>query len=264
MPKFAANLSTMFNEYSFLDRFKAAADAGFTAVEYLFPYEFPAAVLADKLGETGLKQVLFNTAPGNVAEGEWGVTALPGREEDARRDIHSALEYALALNCPQVHIMASVVPAHADRQSCTLTFVDNIRYAADLFAPHHINVLIEALSPKIKPDYLFSSQYQTLDLVDEINRPNVFTLLDLFHAQQVDGNLNHLITEFAGRYAHIQIASVPDRHEPDEGEVNYRYLYELLDKINYPGWVGCEYLPRHDTTAGLGWFSPYKSAARRQ
>ncbi|CNH76571.1 2-oxo-tetronate isomerase [Yersinia pekkanenii] len=258
MLKFAANLSMMFTEVPFLERFKAAKDAGFSAVEFLFPYDYPAALLAEKLSENSLQQVLFNTAPGNTDIGEWGLTALPGREQDARRDIDLALEYALKLGCPSVHVMAGVVPVGANREKYEQTFVENIRYAADRFVGHNINVMIEALNPKIKPNYLFSSQYQTLELANAIDRPNVFTQLDLFHAQIVDGNLSHLITSLAGRYGHIQIASVPHRHEPDEGEINYPYLFELLDSINYSGWVGCEYLPRADTVAGLGWIKPYQ------
>lgn len=260
MPKFAANLSMMFAEVPFLDRFKAAADAGFTAVEFLFPYNYPASLLAAKLAENSLQQVLFNTPPGNSSAGEWGRAALPGREQDARRDIDLALEYALALKCPSVHVMAGIVPLDADRKCFKQTFIENVRYAAELFSEHDINVMIEALSPKIKPDYLFSSQSQTVELVNSIGRRNVFVQLDFFHAQVVDGNLSHLITSLAGRYGHIQIASVPERHEPDDGEINYPYLFDLLDSVNYSGWIGCEYHPRGDTLAGLGWIRPYQKS----
>ncbi|SQI43365.1 Hydroxypyruvate isomerase [Leminorella richardii] len=257
MPKFAANLSMMFNEVPFLERFEAAAKAGFKAVEFLFPYEYPAELLAEKLKQNGLKQVLFNTAPGDVAAGEWGLTALPGREREAREDIDRALEYAIALGCPNVHVMAGVVPEGADRLAHRKTFIDNIRYAADRFAPHGIKVLIEALSPPIKPNYLFSSQHQALALIEEINKPNAFVQLDFFHAQLVDGNVTNIIQSMAGRYAHIQIASVPERHEPDSGELDYNWIFNKLDEIGYQGWVGCEYKPRGETAAGLGWVKPY-------
>ncbi len=160
MPKFAANLSMMFNELPFLERFEAAAAEGFTAVEFLFPYDYPAELLAEQLRSNGLQQVLFNTAPGNAEAGEWGLAAVPGREQDARADIDRALAYAIALNCPNVHVMAGVVPPGADWQRYRDTFIDNIRYAADRFAQHGIKVLIEALSPQVKPHYLFSSQHQ--------------------------------------------------------------------------------------------------------
>jgi len=257
MPKFAANLSTQFGEQPFIARFAAAANAGFRAVEFLFPYDFPADVIKAELEKHQLELVLFNTAAGNVQAGEWGVSAIPGREEQARGDIDRALEYALALNCQQVHVMAATVPNGADRAEYEATFVQNMHYAAERFAPHGIRLLLEALNPVTKPNYLYSSQYQTLLMMERIDRPNVFTQLDLFHAQLVDGNLTHLIREYAGRYRHIQIASAPHRHEPDEGEINYSYLFNLLDEVGYDGWVGCEYIPRGRTEAGLGWFAPY-------
>lgn len=153
--------------------------------------------------------------------------------------------------------MAGVVPEGADRLAHRKTFIDNIRYAADRFAPHGIKVLIEALSPPIKPNYLFSSQHQALALIEEINKPNAFVQLDFFHAQLVDGNVTNIIQSMAGRYAHIQIASVPERHEPDSGELDYNWIFNKLDEIGYQGWVGCEYKPRGETAAGLGWVKPY-------
>lgn len=258
MPKFAANLSMMFKEVPFLDRFEAAAKAGFKYVEYLFPYEYPAAELKAKLDQYGLKQVLFNTAPGNVAAGEWGVSAIPGREAESHRDIDQALEYAIALGCPNVHVMAGVVPEGADRQKYQETFIQNVRYAADKFKPYGIKVLLEALSPQVKPNYLMASQYQTLEIVEKVQRENVFVQLDYFHAQNVDGNLTRLTEKLGNKFAHIQIASVPDRHEPDEGEINYTHIFNKLDEIGYDGWVGCEYNPRGKTEDGLGWFTAYK------
>lgn len=258
MPKFAANLSMMFNELPFLERFEAAAAQGFQAVEFLFPYDYSAELLAEKLRSNGLQQVLFNTAPGNAEAGEWGLAAVPGREQDARADIDRALAYAIALNCPNVHVMAGVVPPGEDWQRYRATFIDNIRYAADRFARHGVKVLIEALSPQVKPHYLFSSQHQAAELVEAINHPNVFVQFDFFHAQLVDGNISGLMRSLAGRYAHIQIASVPERHEPDDGELNYPWLFEQLDALGYQGWIGCEYRPRGDTAAGLDWLRPYQ------
>ncbi|MCI7717870.1 MAG: hydroxypyruvate isomerase family protein [[Pasteurella] aerogenes] len=258
MPKFAANLTMMFNEVPFLDRFEAAAKAGFKYVEYLWPYDYPAAELKEKLDQFGLKQVLFNTAAGDVSKGEWGVSAIPGREVDSHRDIDTALEYALALGCPNVHIMASVVPEGADREAYKQTFVNNIRYAAEKFKPHGVKILLEALSPEVKPNYLLKSQFDTLEIVELVDRDNVFVQLDYFHAQNVDGNLSRLTDKLDGRFAHIQIASVPDRHEPDEGEINYQYIFDKLDAMGYEGYIGCEYKPRGETTKGLGWFEKYK------
>ncbi|QLB18137.1 2-oxo-tetronate isomerase [Mannheimia granulomatis] len=258
MPKFAANLTMMFNEVPFLDRFEAAANAGFKYVEYLWPYEYSAEEIKAKLDQYGLKQVLFNTAAGDVAKGEWGVSAIPGREADSHRDIDLALEYALALGCPHIHVMAAVVPEGEDREAYKQTFIKNVQYAADKFKPHGIKVLLEALSPEVKPNYLLKSQFDTLEIVEAVNRANVFVQLDYFHAQNVNGNLSRLTDKLNGKFAHIQIASVPERHEPDEGEINYEYIFNKLDEIGYEGYVGCEYKPRAETTAGLAWFERYK------
>ncbi|ECJ2224552.1 HPr family phosphocarrier protein [Salmonella enterica] len=259
MPRFAANLSMMFTEVPFIERFAAARKAGFNAVEFLFPYDYSPHEIRLQLSQNNLMLALFNTAPGNTSVGEWGLSALPGREQDAHSDIDLALEYALALNCEQVHVMAGIVPAGEDAGRCREVFINNLRYAADCFAHHNKRVLIEALSPGVKPGYLFSSQYQALDIVKDVSRENVFIQLDTFHAQKVDGNLTHLIRDYAGKYAHVQIAGLPERHEPDDGEINYPWLYDLLDKTGYTGWIGCEYIPRADTLSGLGWFARYAS-----
>lgn len=258
MPKFAANLTMMFNEVPFLDRFEAAAKAGFKYVEYLWPYDFPAEELKVKLDQYGLKQVLFNTAAGDVSQGEWGLAAVPGREADAHQHIDQALKYAIALGCPTVHIMAGVVPEGTDREAYKQTFVENIRYASDKFKEHGINICLEALSPEVKPNYLLKSQFDTLEIVELVDRENVAVQLDYFHAQNVDGNLARLTDKLKDKFTHVQIASVPDRHEPDEGEINYQYIFDKLDQIGYEGYIGCEYKPRGDTAKGLSWFEPYK------
>lgn len=258
MPKFAANLTMMFNEVPFLDRFEAAANAGFKYVEYLWPYDYPAEQLQQKLQQFGLKQVLFNTSAGDIQQGEWGISAIPGREQDSHRDIDLALEYAIKLGCPNVHIMAAVVPEGADKEAYKNAFVENLRYASDKFKPYGIRILLEALSPQVKPNYLLKSQWDTLEIVERVDRDNVFVQLDYFHAQNVDGNLSLLTDRLKHKIAHIQIASVPDRHEPDEGEINYSYIFNKLDQIGYQGYVGCEYKPRGNTLEGLGWFEAYK------
>lgn len=258
MPKFAANLTMMFNEVPFLERFEAAAKAGFNYVEYLWPYDYSPQELKNRLEEFALKQVLFNTAAGNIDKGEWGLAAIPGRESDARRDIDIALDYAIALDCPNVHVMAAVVPEGADRTAYQETFIKNLCYASDRFKPYGINVLIEALSPVVKPNYLLKSQYDSLQVVEQVNKDNVFIQLDYFHAQNVDGNLSRFTEQFIDKIAHIQIASVPERHEPDQGEINYQYIFNKLDELGYEGYVGCEYKPKGITEDGLNWFLPYK------
>ncbi len=262
MPRFAANLTMMFVERPFLERFGAAAEAGFKYVEYLFPYEYPAAVLKQRLDEHGLKQVLFNTSPGDPAKGEWGLAALPGREAEARRHFEQALAYARELGCSQVHIMAGVVPEGVDRETCLATFVENIRHASALFRPYGVRIMLEALSPQAKPGYLLRSQLDTLAAVEAIARDNVFIQFDYFHAQNVDGNLSRMTEAMIGRIGHVQIASVPERHEPDEGEVHYPHVFALLDRLGYQGYVGCEYNPRGRTEDGLGWVKPYLPITR--
>lgn len=264
MPIFAANLTMMFTEHPFLDRFGAAAAAGFRHVEYLFPYEYPADVLKQKLDEHGLKQVLFNTSPGDPARGEWGLAALPGREAEARRLIEQALDYARALDCPQVHVMAGVVPEGGTREACFATFVENVRHAADTFRPHGVKVMLEALSPQGKPGYLLQSQYDALAAVEAVDRDNVFMQFDYFHAQNVDGNLSRMTEAMIRRIGHVQIASVPDRHEPDEGEINYAHVFALLDRLGYDGYVGCEYNPRGRTEDGLGWLPTLTGRSERR
>ena len=258
MPKFAANLTMMFTEVPFLDRFEAAARAGFKYVEYLWPYDYPAQELKAKLNLHGLKQVLFNSLPGNIAAGEWGVSAIPGKEEESRRHIDLALEYALVLECPTVLIMGGVVPPGQSRAKYKQTFIDNLRYASEKFKPHGINIVLEALSPQVKENYLMKTQDDALEIIDLVNRDNVFLQLDYYHAQNVEGNLARLTDRVKNVLYHVQIASVPDRHEPDEGEINYPFIFNKLDEIGYQGYVGCEYNPRGDTVAGLGWFQAYK------
>jgi hydroxypyruvate isomerase len=256
MPKFAANLSMLFTELPFLERFAAAARAGFEAVEFLFPYEYAAGEIRQRLQENQLQLVLFNTPPGDVNAGEWGLAAIPG---EARRP-DAILSWRWSMPASSVARRCISWPAWCRREriACEAVLIDNLRYAAECFARHDKRILIEALNPQTKPGYLYHSQYQTLAMVKRVDRPNLAVQLDLFHAQKVDGNLSHLITEYAGQYRHIQIASLPDRHEPDEGEINYPWLYALLDKTGYDGWIGCEYIPRTDTLSGLGWFSPYR------
>ena len=258
MPKFAANLTMMFKEVDFMDRFARAAQCGFKAVEFLWPYDYDKKDLAKALKDNGLTLALFNTTAGNVAGGEWGHAGLPGREADFKSEIEEALDYAIALDCRTVHVMSAVVPYPEERELCRNVFVKNMRMAADLFAKHDKVLTMEALCPDIKPRYLYHSQYETMALREVIGRDNVFTQLDTFHAQMVDGNLTHLIRDFAGAYGHVQIAAAPSRHEPDEGEIDYSYIFRLFDEVGYTGYIGCENNPRGNTEEGLGWFAPYK------
>lgn len=258
MPRFAANLSMMFSDVPFLERFERAANAGFDAVEFLFPYDYEPEIVADALKKNQLTQALFNMPPGKWDEGERGMAAIPGREQEFRDNVDIALRYALALDCKLLHAMSGLV-AGLDRQSCEKSFIDNFRYAADKLAPHGITLLTEPINTRNMPGYFINHQLDAVALLEKVDRPNVSVQYDLYHAQIMDGDLTRLTEKMAGKFAHVQVASVPDRHEPDEGELNFPHLFSMLDDVGYDGWIGCEYNPRGQTEAGLGWFEPYRT-----
>jgi hydroxypyruvate isomerase len=259
MPKLAANLSMMFNEVPFLDRFAAAAAAGFEAVEFLFPYDHPADIVAGKLREARLVQALFNLPPGNWNAGERGMAALPGRENEFAAGVERALAYAEALACPLVHPMAGF--AADDDERAVATYVANVRAAADAFASSGKRVVIEPINHRDMPGYFLHTTAQAAALIEKIDRPNVALQFDLYHAQISEGDLEYKIRALAPLYAHVQIAGNPARHEPNIGEVNYDYLLSVFDEVGYAGWIGCEYRPAADTVAGLGWARNYLRGA---
>jgi hydroxypyruvate isomerase len=253
MPKLAANLSLMFTEVSFLERFAAAASAGFRGVEFLFPYEFAPSEIAAQLRQNDLYQALFNLPPGDWAKGERGMAALPGRESEFMTGLDRAVEYALAIGCKQIHAMAGNWPAEANWSDGAAVYVSNLRRAADRVAPHGITVLIEPLNKRDNPDYFLNTTGEAVTILQEVGRDNVKLQLDLYHCQITEGDLATHLRNLAGAYAHVQIAGIPERHEPDRGEVNFAYVLGVLDEIGYEGWVGCEYRPANATRAGLGW-----------
>ncbi|AJR06108.1 hydroxypyruvate isomerase [Photobacterium gaetbulicola] len=257
MAKFAANLTMLFTEVPFIERFEQAHQAGFKAVEYLFPYAYDAEVLAGKLKKYGFEQALFNMPPGNWDAGERGFAAIPGREEEFRASVDTALNYALSLGCKKVHAMSGIVDNAFSYQQHVDTFISNIRFAADVFAEHGIELMIEPLNNRDVPGYFISHQREAVELIKQVERPNVKLQLDLYHAQIMDGDLTVLIRDLAEYTGHIQIASVPNRHEPSEGELNYPHLFNVLDESGYSGWIGCEYNPKATTVEGLGWLKPY-------
>ena len=256
MPRFAANLSTLFNEMPFEGRFAAAAKAGFKGVEFLFPYAYPASELAAALEKNGLTQALFNLASGDWKGGERGLAALPGREDDFAATVRPALEYAAALGCSQVHALAGIPPSGTSVAKARETYVQNIKYAAWEAAPHGVTVLLEPINTTDMPGYFLNTTEQARAVIDDVGEDNVRLQLDLYHRQIMQGNLAVAIREYAAITAHIQIAGVPGRYEPNVGEIDYTYLFDLLDDIGYAGWVGCEYVPRGDTLAGLDWLFP--------
>ena len=260
MPKFAANLSMMYAEHPFLDRFAAAAADGFDAVEFAFPYEHPHAEIAARLKDHGLTQVLMNAPPGDATAGERGIAALPGRRDDFRRSlVEQALPYALALRCPRVHVMAGVmpgvVPAVMERAEMRAAFVQNLAWAAREAASVGIELLIEPINKRDIPGYLLNRQDDAHETLDEVGAPNLKLQMDLYHCQIVEGDVAMKLRKYlpTGRVGHLQIAGVPDRHEPDLGELHHPYLFALIDELGWTGHVGCEYRPRGGTSAGLGW-----------
>lgn len=264
MPRFAANLSMLYNDVDFLDRFAAAARDGFKAVEYLFPYAYTPEQLAALLRQHGLQQVLFNAPPGDWDAGERGIACLPGREAEFREGIARAITYAQALQCPRIHVMAGLVPQEVDPATVRATYVANVRYAAEQAAAHGIQILLEPINGRDMPGFFLSRQDQAHALVAEIGATNVKVQMDLYHCQIVEGDLAMKIRQYlpTGNVGHFQIAGVPERHEPDVGELNYPYLFQLLDTLGYDGWIGCEYKPArgaapHATRDGLGWLQPW-------
>jgi 2-dehydrotetronate isomerase len=254
MPKFAANLSMMFQEVPFLERFAAAAAAGFPGVEFLFPYDYPPEVVEQKLKENRLENVLFNMPPGDFAAGERGIACIPGRAEEFRAGVDKALTYAERLGTPRLHAMAGVAPTGADRGALRATFIENLRYAAAKLEQRGITLLIEAINTRDIPGYFLNTQAQSHAIVSEIGAPNLKMQMDLYHMQIVEGDLAVKLRQYAPHCGHIQIAGVPARQEPDTGEVHYPHLFDLLDYIGYSGWIGCEYRPAGKTVDGLGWF----------
>jgi hydroxypyruvate isomerase len=255
MPRFAANLTMLYAEHAFLDRFAAAAADGFSAVEFLFPYAFPAARLAAALAECRLQQVLFNAAPGDFAAGERGIAALPGRERDFRAAIDLALDYARALGCPRLHVMAGLAPSADSRAAMRKTYVANLAWAATRAADARVDILIEPINTRDIPGYVLNRQDEAHAVVVEVGAPNLKVQMDLYHCQIVEGDVATKLRSSlpTGRVGHLQIAGVPERHEPDVGELHYPYLFDVVDALGYEGWIGCEYRPAGATSDGLGW-----------
>jgi hydroxypyruvate isomerase len=269
MPRFAANLSMLYPELDFLERFEAAARDGFKGVEFLFPYAYEASELAARLKANGLQQVLFNAPPGDWDHGERGLACLPGRETEFRAGLAKALAYAQALDCPRVHVMAGLVPAGAQRPALRPTYVNNLRWAAAEAARHGLDILIEPINTRDIPGFFLNRQDDAHQLIAEIGAANVKVQMDLYHCQVVEGDVAMKIRQYlpTGRVGHFQIAGVPERHEPDVGEMNYEYLFGVIDEVaqqcGWSGWVGCEYRPRlgaqpGGTSAGLGWFERWR------
>jgi len=259
MPQFCANLTMLFNEEEFLDRFERAAQAGFKGVEYLFPYAWEKEQLAEKLNAHGLVQVLHNLPAGDWNAGERGIACLPGREAEFQEGVGRAIEYAKALRCRQLNCLVGLTPKNAAEETLRRTLLANLRFAAAALEKEGIRLLVEALNEKDIPGFYLVRTADVLALIQEVGHPNVFVQYDVYHMQIMEGNLIQTIRSNLGRIAHIQIADNPGRNEPGTGEINFANLFKSIDAAGYRGWIGCEYKPSGKTEDGLKWMEPFRS-----
>lgn len=253
MPRLAANLSMMFTEIPFLDRFERARACGFEAVEFLFPYDHEPREIRDRLDASGLQLVLHNLPPGDWNKGERGMACHPGREAEFRAAVEKGIRYATALGTPQIHCMSGLRPAGVSEETLRATLLANLTFAAAEARRAGLKLLLEPINPIDIPGYYLNRSSQALALMDEIGADNLFLQYDIYHAQRVEGELALSMQKYLPRIAHMQLADNPGRHEPGTGEINYAFLFRFLDQIGYQGWIGCEYRPAGDTEAGLGW-----------
>lgn len=257
MPKFNANLTMLFTEVDFLERFKKAADQGFEGVEYLFPYDWPAEQLAALLEQHGLKQVLHNLPAGDWGAGERGIACLPGRQQEFQDGVGRAIGYAKTLDCPALNCLVGLTPTSASAEEVQQTLSDNLRFAADELAKEGLQLLVEPLNDKDIPGFHLVTSKATIALLDELAHPNIKLQYDIYHMQRMEGELINTISQLADRIGHIQLADNPGRHEPGTGEINWKNLFKAIDETGYQGWIGCEYIPAAGTEAGLGWLATY-------
>jgi hydroxypyruvate isomerase len=262
MPRFAANISTMFTDRPFAERIQAAAAAGFEAIECQFPYEVAAGELRQRLADAGVELILLNTPPGDFAAGERGLAGLPGREAEFRSALDRALEYAKALDCPQIHVMAGIMPAGVAKEACLEVYKANLKSAAEACGRAGRLALIEPINTRDIPGYLLNTPAEGAALVAELGLDSLKLQFDFYHAQIMTGDLARSFERHLPLISHVQIAGVPERHEPDVGEINYPYLFDLIDRLGYAGWVGCEYFPAGGAEAGLGWAYRYGIAPK--
>ena len=255
MPRFAANLSMLFAELPFLDRFAAAAQAGFGGVEYLFPYTFDRARLVDLLGENRLTQALFNLPAGDWAAGDRGIACLPERRNEFQDGVGLALEFAAALNCRQLNCLAGIPTAGVGPELARQTLVENLKFAAAALARQNVRLLMEPLNTRDVPGFFVNRSRDALAIMDDVGSPNLWLQFDIYHMQVMEGDLATSIGKSIKRISHFQIADNPGRHEPGTGEINYPFLFSFIDRLGYEGWIGCEYKPATTTEAGLRWFA---------
>ncbi|WP_086980820.1 hydroxypyruvate isomerase [Vibrio aphrogenes] len=253
MPKFAANLSMLFTEVDFLQRFGQAAEAGFQGVEYLFPYDFEASTIKQVLDDNNLQQVLFNLPAGNWLDGDRGIAVDPKRVDEFQQGVTKAIQYAKVLDCQQVNCLAGIVPDGVNPQQAEETFVSNLRFAAAALKENGISLIIEAINTRDIPGFFLNTTQQALNIIDKVGSDNLRVQYDIYHMQIMEGDLAPTLSEHLSQIQHVQLADNPGRHEPGTGEINYPFLFKHLDSIGYDGWIGCEYKPKTTTLEGLGW-----------
>ena len=258
MTKFAANLSMLFTEVPFPDRFAAAAEAGFRGVEYLFPYALEKDDIAERLRKNGLTQVLFNLPAGNWEAGERGIACHPDRVSEFQDGVGKAIDYARALGCTQVNCLAGIAPAGVDASVAHRTLVENLKFAASKLEDAGIALLAEPVNTYDIPGFFLNRSAQAIALFDEVGSPNLKLQYDIYHMQRMEGELANTIERLLPRIAHLQLADNPGRNEPGTGEINYPFLLSFIDRLGYDGWIGCEYKPRNGTKEGLGWMDAYR------
>jgi len=257
MPRFSANLSMLFKEVGFLDRFDRAAAAGFKGVEFLFPYEWDKEELVDLLQRNSFEMVLHNLPAGDWNAGERGIASLADRVEEFQRGVALATEYAAALKCPRLNCLAGIPPVTQDRDRTLETLISNVRYAAEETSKKGIQLVVEAINSDDMPGFYLNSTRQVVDLLKAVDHPNAFIQYDVYHMQIMEGNLTKTIRQNVDRIGHIQMADVPGRHEPGTGEINFPNLFRAIDETAYDGWIGCEYVPSQSTEQSLGWLTDY-------
>ncbi|MBD8729925.1 hydroxypyruvate isomerase [Pseudomonas sp. CFBP 13710] len=260
MPRLCANLSMLFTEHQFLQRFAHAAKAGFRGVEFLFPYDFDSAEIKVRLQQHGLTQVLFNLPPGDWDSGERGIACLPERREEFRAGVATAIEYAKVLGNTRINCLAGIAPPGDDPQLAQRTLVDNLRYASEALASHGIRLVMEMINTRDMPGFYLNGTQQALAIREQVGHDNLFLQYDIYHMQVMEGDLARTLQSHLQAIGHVQLADNPGRHEPGTGEINFRFLFQHLDRIGYQGWVGCEYKPLNGTEAGLGWMKSHNLA----
>jgi hydroxypyruvate isomerase len=258
MPRFSANLSFLFQELRFLDRFEAAARCGFKAVEYISPYDHPAQEIASRLNENDLRQALFNLPLGNFDQGERGLACLPGREDDFRRSLELAARYAKALSCKKLNCLAGIRPENVSREAAIATLTSNLALAAEQLAREGMLLLFEPINSFDMPGYLINRSAEGMAVIAAVNHPNLKLQYDIYHMQRMEGEIAATLGRLMPLIGHIQIADTPGRHEPGTGELNFPFLLAEIDRLGYDGWVGCEYKPKAGTVEGLGWMKDYR------